>query len=104
MADVIPTEQDRKVVIEGASSPISLDIGVPQGSLLGPLLFTLYLQPIGNIIRDHGLTFDHYADDPELYSHFYLNSTALAHTMHSAYGGLHHRHKSLDGSKLPVHE
>ena len=49
------------------SSPRLLNSGVPQGSVLGPLQFPLYISPIEDIIDAHGLHSISYADDNQVY-------------------------------------
>jgi len=69
---------DRKFKVKvknSSSSGCTLEIGVPQGSILGPLLFILYTRDLESIVTKYGFTIHFYADDTQVYFSFDVHST-----------------------------
>ena len=78
VASYLLDRKQRVVIGQATSENHTSNTGVPQGSVLGPALFSLYVQPVGDVIRRHGVKFHHYADDLQLMHTFDLNSTSLS--------------------------
>ena len=66
------------VSIAGAQSkPHNLTGGVPQGSVLGPQLFTTYTTSLASLLRHHGMTYHLYADVTQPFQEFSLSDNTL---------------------------
>ena len=49
------------------SADCDMKCGMPQGSVLGPILYCIYTRPIGDFVARHCLPYHCYADDTQIY-------------------------------------
>jgi hypothetical protein len=75
-------DRTTQVCIDGTlSDPSHMDYGLPQGSIVGPGSFKIYILPVGRIIKKYGIQYHIYADDIQLFVNF---DPSDLNSMHSA--------------------
>lgn len=91
---------------ENKSSPTLVQQGVPQARVLGPILFNIYMLPLGDIIRKFGLGFHCYADDTQIYISMHPNPnlavTALSTCLDEIKAWMHDNFLKLNQAKTEL--
>lgn len=83
--------RDRTVAVnlgDFSSTLAPLVCGVPQGSILGPLLFSLYMLPLSAIFRKYSISYHCYADDLQFYLPVSLDKTCSLNKAQECYSDI----------------
>ncbi len=103
------TDRFFKVALGGeVSTEHQLVTGVPQGSNLGPLLFSTYTTSLGPIIQANGFSYHFYADDTQLYLSFRPDDPTVAARISGCFADIsawmkeHHLQLNLAKTELLV--
>ena len=77
--NIITCNDTHRLVMVGntVSGKVSLNIGVPQDSILGPLLFLVYVLPLQRLLRRLNVSWHSYADDLQIYRQFSIKTSSV---------------------------
>jgi hypothetical protein len=103
----LSNRQQCSIVQGSRSTLLPVTSGVPQGSVLGPTLFALYLLGVGDIMKDHQVDYVIYADDVQLFvsgppASLHLLILRLETCIAAVFSWLVTRHLSLNATKTDV--
>ena len=80
---------EHSLYIMGSHSS-AVAVSAPQGSVLGPLLFSVYTSPLSTIAQSHQVLQQQYADDTQLYVALSpLNYSNEINTLQSCLSAIH---------------
>ena len=82
-------DRNQCAVVNNSASSSLVIFGVPQGSVLGPVLFVLYTTPLSDIIANHSVNHQLFADDTQLQKSTPPNDVqSLTHDLQSCTDGI----------------